>query len=92
MKKRKIKIKYILFVLIMCYLGYTFAQQQIMINYNNKEIQNLNEQYSKLEEGNSSLKDQIEFAKSNDYKERMARERIGLIKPGETVYIFDINN
>jgi cell division protein FtsB len=92
MKKRKFKFRYILFVLVICYLGYTYTQQQAIIDHNNKDLQGLTQQLNKLQDTQSSLKDQIEFAKSNDYKEKMARERMGLIKPGETVYIFDNKN
>lgn len=89
MKKRKFRVVSLLIVIISCYVGYTLFQQQVMINRINKDIEMLSKEYKDEEDANAFLKEQIEFAKTKEYKERMARERIGLIMPGETVYIID---
>lgn len=92
MKKKRFKLKPIIYGLIVCYVGYIFVSQQFMINRIKGDIDKYNQENKKVEESNAYLKDQIEFAKTNEYKEKVARERIGLIKPGETVYIIDSQN
>lgn len=89
MKKKRSKLRYIIYGLFLCYIGYIFIDQQIAINRVRGDIAKYNEQNAQIEEANKYLKDQIEFAKTDEYKEKMARERIGLIKPGETVYIIN---
>lgn len=92
MKKRRFKFKHIIYGLLICYLGYVFISQQAAIGRVKSDIDKYAEQNRKVEESNASLKDQIEFAQTDEYKERMARERIGLIMPGEVVYIIDEQN
>lgn len=89
MKKRKLKAKHIFMALVVCYVGYTLVSQQIMISRIKKDINTYGQENKKIEESNAYLKDQIEFAKTKEYKERMARERIGLVLPGEKVYVID---
>jgi len=91
MKKRKFRIRHVLLAIIIFYVGYTFINQQIMISRISQDIKKYGEQNKKLEGSNDNFKDQIEYAKTKEYKERMARERIGLIMPGETVYIINEN-
>lgn len=92
MKKRKFKLKHLLFLAVLCYVGYTLTSQQLMINRIKGELNKYNEQNKKIEESNKYLKDQIEYAKTNEYKEKVAREKIGLIKPGEIVYVIHDEN
>lgn len=89
MKKRKFKFRYVIYGLLMCYVGYVLLNQQLMISRIKNDISKYAQQNQKVQESNAYLKDQIEFAKTEEYKEKVARERIGLIKPGETVYIID---
>lgn len=89
MKKKKLRLRHLVYAVAAGLLIYTLVNQQIMIQNKKKEISNYTKQYNELQGKNDILKDKIEFAKTNEYKERMARERIGLILPGETVYMFD---
>jgi cell division protein FtsB len=92
MKKRKLKLKHVIYALLVCYVGYTFVSQQFMINRMKDNIDKYTQQNDKIVESNKYLKDQIEYAKTQEYKEKVAREKMGLIKPGETVYVIDGEN
>jgi Septum formation initiator len=92
MKNKKFKLRHVICLIVLCCISYTVVKQQIMISSKRKEIQQYSDEYKEIQNQNSILKDEIEFAKTDEYKERMARERMGLIKPGETVYIFDSGN
>lgn len=91
MKKKRFRIRHLLYAVAAGLIIYTLINQQIIISTKQKQISSYNKQYNQLQDENKGLKDEIDFSKTNDYKERMARERIGLILPGETVYIFDNN-
>ncbi len=77
-----------LFVFIFfIYALFVIANQQYSIYKLNKvkaEIQK-NVDASKME--NERLKDLLKNAADEKHLERMAREQLGLIKPGETVYV-----
>ena len=87
--KRSKKINWTrLFVSIfIIYALFTIANQQYSIYKLNKVKAEVlkNVEASKLE--NERLKDMIRNASDEKHLERMAREQLGLIKPGETVYV-----
>lgn len=92
MKKRRFGLKFVIYGLVFCYIGYILVSQQIAINRVNNDIQKYAEQNKKVEDSNSYLKDQIQFAQTDEFKEKIAREKIGLIMPGETMYIINEEN
>jgi cell division protein FtsB len=56
---------------------------------NQSRIENLQSEIGELEEGNRLLRNQIRsLRKDLTSVERIAREDLGLVKPGETVYEF----
>jgi cell division protein DivIC len=61
-----------------------------MIRQYKKEIKNLNEQIKQEEESIKNVKKEIENYKTDEYIEKIARERLKMVKPGEIIYI-DIN-
>ncbi|MDI6618891.1 MAG: septum formation initiator family protein [Clostridiales bacterium] len=89
MKKRKFRIRYIIAAALIFYVGYTVIGQQIMIGRIKNQINVYKQANAKIENQNSYLRDKIEFAKTNEYKEKVARQKLGLIKPGEIVFAID---
>jgi cell division protein FtsB len=53
----------------------------------NKEIKKIQAQINKLEEENTLLSEQILYLQTDSFKEKLARERLGLVKPGEKVLV-----
>jgi len=47
----------------------------------------LKERYVCLADEIENLEENIEFAQTEDYVERMAREQLGLLRPGEIRYV-----
>lgn len=90
MKKRRLRFRHVLIILILVYVGYTVVDQQMMINRLNEDIAKYSMENKKIEDANAILKDQIQYAGTDEFLERAARERMGLVKPGETVYIIDV--
>ena len=87
MKKKKFNIKFILFMLFVAYVSFTLINQQFTIAKLKKAQQQSINKIEKVNKENEKLKAMIENASSMEYIERMAREQLGLVKPGEKVYI-----
>lgn len=51
------------------------------------EIETLEKEIGAMRMRNDTLEQEIERMKSPEYVERVAREELGLVKPGETLYI-----
>ena len=54
----------------------------------NKEKQNLSNQAAALEQKNNELSQSLSYLNSSDFKERVARQQLGLKKEGEKVFDF----
>lgn len=52
-----------------------------------QEIDSLQKQADKMEMENKSLRDKIEYLKSDDYKKLVAKDRLNLRNPGEKVVV-----
>lgn len=90
--KGKIKIKRLLVIVILLYVGYVFARQQITMNNMQKELTAKQNKYNQLTDKNLNLKDELELSKTDAYMEKLARERLGLVKKGEIPVVNNGNN
>ncbi|MCR3760792.1 FtsB family cell division protein [Clostridium felsineum] len=77
------KIKYIVFFIVLINMGYIFVKQQITINRINKNISESQKNIDSLKKENQKLQDEIKLSKTDSYTEKLAREKLGLIKQGE---------
>ncbi len=86
-RKRSLNIVHIVSFVFIAYFVITFFNQQIQINKYNSQI----DMYNKEIEAKKSLveyyKNQNENISSDEYIESVAREKLGLVKPYETVYV-----
>lgn len=85
--KKFFKPKKILYVLLIGYICYIFANQQITMNRIKKQVADKQLQEQKIKEKNEKLQDEVKMSKTDNYVEKLARERLGLIKEGETPVI-----
>ena len=82
--------KKLIIVAVMVYFIFTLISQQRMINeYKTAEV-NYTKQLEKAKVQKEELTAEKENITSIDYIEKIAREKLGMYLPGETVYI-DIN-
>ncbi|SHH96380.1 FtsB family cell division protein [Clostridium grantii] len=86
MKNKKKSTKFI-FGAIIIYLGYTFINQQIAINNKKAILSQCENQLKEVSEENKDLLDEVKMSNTYKYVEKLARERLGFIKQGETVVI-----
>ncbi|SHH51740.1 FtsB family cell division protein [Tepidibacter thalassicus] len=94
MKKKRINvygIVFFVFVLSILISGtYNFIHQGILIKEYKKEIVKLQDKIKKEDDEISKIKEDIKNYKKDEYIEKIARERLKMVKPGELIYI-DVN-
>ncbi len=61
-----------------------FAQRRML----DSEINHLQQQQQALEQKNTELSQSLQYLTSADYKDRIARQQLGLKKSGEIIYSF----
>ena len=89
--RRKQKVKFIIFLLIFVNVCYIFISQQVKMYSINKQMEQMEQDEQSVLDKNQKLKDEVKMSKSDSYIEKLARERLGLIKPGETPVIDSSN-
>lgn len=78
------KIKPVLLVVAIAYVAITLVNQQVTIFRQKREVKKWEEELVKIEAENQKLKDNVKMSEDENYIERIAREKLGLIKEGET--------
>ena len=89
-KKRyvvKPRLKIFLALLALGYFGLSLLKQEIKINQQNERIHDLREQIVQAEDTTAELERLIQYTESEEYMEKVARERLGWVKIGEIIFI-----
>jgi len=88
--KKGIHRKILILIVIIGVVIFLFANKNFQtLLILNKEIVQLKQRIAGLEDENKKLKEDLEAMKNDpEYIESLAREELGLIKPGETKYRF----
>ena len=90
--RNKINIIRVGVIIALIYVGGLFASQIINTNKLKIEISKQQVLYERLMGQNQQLQDEVIYmSKDNTYMERLGRERLGLIKEGETPVINSSN-
>lgn len=90
MKKRP-KVLIIFMSVFLLYFGYTMVTQQIKLLELNKEKKAYEEQIEKRKMEIDSLKKQLEEVQSPAYIEKIAREKLKMVRPDEIIFILEDN-
>ncbi len=84
-KKRSI-ILIVLLCALVCYFVATLISLQSQVRAQEKNVDNLKNQYQQQLDDNSELQRLIEEGNESEYIEKIAREQYGYAKPDERVY------
>lgn len=84
LKKTVIKIPNLIIIIGIILIVYSFGGQYIKMRSLQTEINEIKVQMNDYKAKNTILKKEIKKMQSDVYVERMAREKLGLIKKGET--------
>lgn len=87
---KKFKLKIIILMIFAVNIGYIFVNQQLTMSRIKKDIKAKQETMNKLSSENRKLQDEIKLTKTDKYTEKLARERLGLVKEGE-IPVIDSN-
>ena len=85
--EKKLILKKIVIVGFIIFFAFSFIRQSVTMNRIQKEIDNKQLQLDEIKQRNDRLQEEVEKINSgsSDYLEKLARERLGMIKPGEKV-------
>ena len=82
--KKNINLKIISVVLIIGIFSVSLIKQVVVLRRIKKEISTQTQELERLKEKNIKLQAELDRAQgNNEYLEKLARERLGLIKEGE---------
>lgn len=90
-KKKKSSLGVIILLAIFLYLSYAAIDQQNLINSKSDELNRIDSKIAEEKKVNDQLANELEMINSDEYKEKVAREKLGMVKENETVYV-DIGN
>lgn len=83
----KLRTKLIIVMLLLGYFLSTMIQQEWEMHNQQMQISGLEQEVSQAQHDNEILSRQIEHTESDDYIEQAARDRLGWVKDGETIFI-----
>ncbi|AEF93013.1 Septum formation initiator [Desulfotomaculum nigrificans CO-1-SRB] len=72
---------------IVGYVTFTLGNQISHLHAMQNNVENIQSQIEDLKKKNSALREEIKKIKSDAYVEQEAREKLGLVKPGETLVV-----
>ena len=86
--RKKITLRGIVIIVLFLVFGFNVVKQTMAIKRINNDIAEKSEQLNEKKEENRKLQAELERVQSNyDYREKLARERLGLIKEGEQIIL-----
>ncbi len=69
------------------YVAYTLIDQQITLSKRGDVIEEYKAKIAEAQMANQRLEDELEQADTDEYLERVAREKLGLVKANERVFV-----
>lgn len=90
-KRKKFRIGTVLFLGAFAYLTYLLINQQGVLYAKQAQLDDLNSKIQAEEENKERLLKQSEEINSEENIEKIAREKLGMVKHGERVFV-DVNN
>ena len=81
------RAKYIGLTLVFLLLTLNFARNTSDVLKNSGRLENLKKRVQTLEEKRNTLKSDIRYGKTDEFVEEKARNELGLLKPGEKLYL-----
>ncbi|MEG1256934.1 septum formation initiator family protein [Clostridium sp.] len=84
---KKFSFKKIILLLIAFYVGFVFVNQQVIMFRQHRDIEKYTSELQSAQDKNQKLQDEIKLSKDNNYIEKLAREKLGLIREGESPVI-----
>lgn len=85
--KKKSKLKTVAVIFVLTYVCYILVSQQITLRNKKAQLNEYMSELNKVNDEHQQLLDEKEMSKTYRYVEKLARERLGFIKQGESVVV-----
>ena len=89
-KRKSSKLWLIAAAILLAYFSYIAIDQEKVLNTKRVEMRNIQAKIGEEKKLGEELKQEKEALNSDDYIEKVAREKLGMVKYGERVFI-DVN-
>ncbi len=89
-RKKGSKWGLLILIAFIVYFLFIIVEQQKILDIKEEAMKNIQEKVEEEIEINEDLKRQKEILDTDEYIEKVAREKLGMVKPGEKIFI-DIN-
>lgn len=83
--KKRMNLKNVVIIILVAIFCVSYVRQELAMNKIQKDIEAKQTQLNELQDKNKKLQDEVNQSSTDEYIERMARERLGMIKEGEKV-------
>ena len=83
--EKKLILKKVIIAAFIVFFAFSYIRQNLTMSRIQKEIDNKQLQLEEIQQKNDRLREEVEKINSNSSVEKLARERLGMIKPGEKV-------
>ena len=87
MKKRKNWLKIFIILFLAVYAMYSLVKQEVAMNKYQKEKASYMEQINLAKQKQEEFRNYSEYINSEEYIEKIAREKLGMLLPEERIYI-----
>lgn len=89
-KNKKIRIGIILIATLLVYFSYITIEQEKLLNAKNTELSNIQTNIQEEKKMKAKLNEQLQNVNTEEYIVKAARQKLGLVKEGERVFV-DVN-
>lgn len=86
-KRKKSRFGVFLVVGLLVYFVWIFIGQEKVLYEKNLEMKDIQEKTREEQKINENLKKQKEIVNTDEYVEKAAREKLGMVKDGERVFV-----
>lgn len=83
--KKRMNLKNVVIIILIAIFVISYIRQEVTMNKIQKGIEAKQTQLNELKDKNKKLQDEVNQSSTDKYIEKMARERLGMIKEGEKV-------
>ncbi|GAB6168580.1 septum formation initiator family protein [Clostridium carnis] len=83
--KKRLTLKNLIIILLFAVFIFSYIRQELTMNRIQKEILTSQQQLEEIKNKNAKLEADLKKTDSDEYIEKLARERLGMIKDGEKI-------
>ncbi|MCX7711965.1 MAG: septum formation initiator family protein [Clostridia bacterium] len=86
-KRRNSGLRFIVVLGLLVYFAYIVFDQQKVMQIKKEELKSVDEKIKQEMKLNEELKKQKEAVNTDEYTEKIAREKLGMVRQGEKVFV-----